>query len=79
MRACKLVPEPDMRTINLVSEFAMMNSFKCYIQMLMRKCICMYYTEALNYNKACARNGKLKLPAIHRQPHPHEWFQKIVM
>lgn len=42
MRACKLVPEPDMRTINLVSEFAMMNSFKCYIQMLMRKCICTY-------------------------------------
>lgn len=31
MRACKLVPEPDMRTINLVSEFAMMTSFKCYI------------------------------------------------
>lgn len=29
MRACKLVPEPDMRTINLVSELAMIFSFKC--------------------------------------------------
>lgn len=34
---------------------------------------------ASSYNKAFARNGKVNLPAIHRQPHPHVWFQKIVM